>query len=440
MASRRALPMLAAALLALAGCDTWLGESEAPPLPGKRISILEQDRLLQPESGAAGKDVRLPRPEGNADWPQAGGFPAHALHHMEVGPSLKRAWTAGVGSGSGDRTRLLAQPVVANGVLYAIDADSEVTALDVRDGTRLWTTDLKPKNEDDGGVGGGVAFDDGRLFAATGFGEVLALDPKDGAILWRRAVSGPVRGAPTVRGGRVVAVSIDNQTHALAAEDGRPLWTHQGLSEIAALLGAPSPAIDGNVVVVPYSSGEIYALRLENGASQWAESLAGIRRTDSVSALVDIRGMPVIDRGRVYAVGNSDLMAAIDLRTGRRIWDREIGSIQTPWVAGEYLFILSTNNELVAIEARTGRIRWVTPLQRWDDPKEKTGPVVWTAPVLASDRLIVGSSTGWLLSVSPYTGELLGKERLPDAVRVPPVVAGGGIYFLTDAGTVVAYR
>ncbi len=434
------LILAVSACLLVAGCDTWMGESEGPPLPGKRIAVLEHDRLLKPDAGTGSSEMRLPPPEQTSDWPQAGGYAPHAMHHLELADNPRRAWTASIGSGSGDRNRLLSPPIVADGKLFALDADLEVRALDASGGGTIWSRDLTPESEDDGGFGGGLAFDDGKLFAATGFGEIVALDPGSGEILWRRSVSAPVRGAPVARGGRVVAVSVDNQTHALAADDGRVLWTHQGISELAGLLGASSPAIDGNVVIVPYSSGDIHALRLENGASLWSESLAGLRRTDAVSAMADIRGLPVIDRGRVFAIGNSDLMTAIDLRSGRRLWDREIGSMQTPWVAGDYLFVLSNNNELVGLEAATGRIRWVTPLQRWEDEEDRRGAIVWSGPLLASDRLIVASSHGWALSVSPYTGEVIGRERLPDPVTIPPVLAAGSLYFLTEDGDLVAYR
>lgn len=436
----RILLMAAACCVALTACDTWMGESDKPPLPGKRIAILEQGRTATPDASMASVDVRLPPPEPNDDWPQPGGYAPHAMHHMELGEALRRAWSTDVGSGTSDRAHLWAQPIVAEGKVFAMDAEAGVTAVDAAGGGTLWEVDLTPEGEDGGGFGGGLAYDDGRLFAATGFGEVVALDAKTGDELWRRQVSGPVRGAPVARAGRVIVISLDNQTHALAADDGRPLWTHQGLSEIASLLGASSPAIDGNVVVVPYSSGELYALRLENGAVQWSDSLAGLRRTAAAASIADIRGLPVIDRGRVFAAANSDVVAAIDLRSGRRVWERDIGSAQTPWVAGDYVFVLSTDNELVALEARSGRIKWVTPLQRWRDEEDKKGAVVWTGPILAGDRLIVVSSHGWALSLSPYTGQVLGREEMPDSVVVPPVVAGRSLYFLTDEADLIAYR
>ncbi|WP_239988745.1 outer membrane protein assembly factor BamB family protein [Paramagnetospirillum kuznetsovii] len=428
------------AVMALSACDSWLGENKPPPLPGKRISILAREKIAEPEiSGPVGKIV-LPPPEDNDDWPQAGGYSNHAMHHTVVADSLRQAWSSSIGDGSGKRRKLLAQPIMAEGKLFAVDSSSEVSAFDAGTGKRLWKVDITPKDTSDSYTSGGLAYEDGQVFVATGFAQVVALDARTGKIDWRQSVSGPMRGAPTVRGGRVFAVTVDNQTHALAAEDGSLLWTHSGISEVTGLLAGNSPAVDGNVVVVPYTSGELFALKVENGGVIWQDSLITIRRTENVGALMDIRGRPVIDRGRVYAIGNGDLMVCLDLRTGRRLWEKEIGGVQSPWIGGDYLFLITNNNEVVALEAKTGRINWVTQMQSWQKPKDKEGRILWSGPVLASDRLIVGSSDGKLVSLSPYSGDMLGWEEAPDGVSISPIVANGTLYFLTDDADLVAYR
>jgi len=426
--------------LVLPGCANWLGEKEAPPLPGKRISVLSREKILEPEIKGGAAEIRLPPPEPNDDWPQAGGYANHAMHHMEVGDRLDRVWRSGVGTGSSKRAKLLAQPVIADGLIFTLDSDTEVRAFDVRTGKTAWKANITPKSEGDTFSGGGIAYEDGQIFISTGFAQVVALDARTGQLRWRQTLSGPMRGAPTVRGGRVVVVTVDNQTHCLAAEDGAVQWTHQGIAEVASVLGGNSPAIDGNMVVVPYSSGELFALRLENGSVVWQDQLAAVRRTESVGALIAIRGRPVIDRNRVYAIGHADMTVALDLRTGRRLWEREIGGIQSPWIVGDYLYVITNNNEVSALDAKTGRLLWVTQLQMWKDMEDREGRIIWTGPVVASDRLIVASSHGKLLSLSPYTGEVLGSLSISDGVSISPAVALGTLFFLTDDADLVAYH
>lgn len=435
--------MCAALVPALAGCgiDDWFGEPPAPPLPGERISVLVHDSALSPDRAAARVEITLPKPEANPDWPQRGGLSHHAMEHLELGETPQPAWRVDIGAGADDDTRLLAPPVVADGRVYAMDTRAHVSAYAVADGERLWRFNLTPKGEDGSVVrGGGIAYDDGRLFASTGLGELWAMDAKSGGFFWKARLDSPLRAAPTVYGGRVFVVTASNRVVAFAAQDGRKLWEFTGAEEAQGLLGAASPAADVGVLVVAMRSGAFAALRVENGSLVWEDSLAAGRRASGLSLIGDIKAPPVIANGRVYAIGNSGLMAAVDLRTGSRVWEKEIGGVDMPWVAGRFLFVLSTNNEIVALEARTGRILWVAPLSVWQRPDKHSGRIVWTGPILAGDRLIVAGSHGYVAAISPYTGKVLGYDRLSAGVTVPPVAAGGTIYFLTDDADLVAYR
>ena len=439
-------PYLALAFLAgavtLSGCELpeWLDETQAPPLPGERISILQLDKALEPDAAIADLDVRLPRPWRNPDWPQAAGFANHAMHHLEVGEELARAWKINIGAGSGSESKLLSRPVVVGNRIVSMDAEAVVTAFATSDGKTIWQRELTPEDEDEGVIGGGVGIDNGVVYATTGYGFVHAMSLEDGKEIWTRRIGIPVRGAPTASGGRVFIITYDNQMHALSAADGRTLWSHAGIPEDAGLIGAPSPAVGGGLVVVPYSSGELFALRLENGRMVWGDQLIRARRLAPLSTMSEIRGSPVIDRDMVLAISFSGRIAAIDLRSGRRIWDRDIAGMETPWVAGDFIFLVTAQAEVVCLARKSGRIRWVAQLPRYEDEEEKLDPIHWSGPVLASDRLVLVSSEGFVVTVSPYSGRLLGRIELPEGALIPPVVADGSIYVLSDDGNLVALR
>jgi len=430
--------LLAAVLLA--GCSMFEGGADKQKLPGKRISILSLDRQLQPDPALSEVDVRLPKPQANGDWPQAGGFPNHAMYHLALADELEEAWSVGIGSGSTSRASLLSPPIVVGGHLYALDSAAIVTAFDATSGERLWHVNVTPAEDEAKGAGGGIAYADGRLFITTGFAQIVALDASSGREIWRQAESAPFRSPPTVADGRVFAVTVDNRLEVLAADDGRRLWGHAGTTEPAGLLGGGSPAVEGDVAIIPYSSGELVALRVENGRVLWVDSLAAARRTDALSALADIRGRPVIDRGRVFAVGHSGRMVSIDLRTGERVWEQDVGGTDMPWVAGDYVYVLSNRGELFCMTRADGRVRWVTEMPRYEDLEKKKGALHWSGPVLAGDRLILTASDGEAISISPYTGVVLGRMELPDGVFLAPIVAQKTLYVLTDAAKLVALR
>ena len=402
--------------------------------------MLSLDRQLEPDPDLAKIPITLPAPVVNPDWPEPGGYPNHAMQHLSLPDRLARVWSKSTGEGASRYSRVLSHPVVEKGRVYAMDGAVQVGAYDAATGDRIWQVDLKPEDERGTSFGGGIAFWNDRLYASTGYAQVLALDPADGKIIWKSSVGAPVRSGPTVSDGRVFVVTVENELVVLAADDGRRLWVHNGIPETASLLGSASPAVEGEVVVVAYSSGELYALTVETGRPLWSDNLASTRNVDAVSTLADIRGWPVIDRGRVFAASHSGRMAAIDLRSGERAWEQELGSTHSLWVAGDYVYILSNDNELLCLTRNDGKVRWVRVLPSYENDKKKKDPMTWAGPVLGGDRLIVLSSDGGALSISPYTGEPLGRDEMSAGGYFAPVIADNSLYVLTDDAKLSAYR
>ena len=432
--------LLSATLVSLAACDTFFGENEGPPLPGERISVMKLNRSLVPDSGISDLRVRLPEPYENTAWPQSGGYSGHAMYHLAAPDALNVAWSADIGSAAGSDSVVMAQPVIADGRVFAMDARSTVSSHDASSGAAVWSVDLTPDEERDGLFGGGLAYDDGRLFVTTPFGLVFALDPTSGAELWRARLPVPLRTSPTASGGRVFAITVDNQMFALAADDGRRLWSYSGVIEDAGLLGGGAPAVAGDMVVAGFTSGEIVALKVETGRVLWGDNLAGVARGDAIATLADIRGMPVVDRDEIFAVSNSGTMAAFDMNRGGRVWTVAIGSNQTPWVAGDFIYMVTTDSEVVCLTRDDGRVRWIQGLPRYHNEEDHEGVLQWSGPVLVGDRLIVTGSSGEALSLSPYTGELLGRMVLRSKTFVPPVVANNTVYILSDDAVLTALR
>ncbi len=435
----RTISTLAIVLLFQIACVDWFGSEGGPPLPGERLPVLKFRDQLEPDPKISDLTVRLPRPTVNTNWPQAGGVPNHAMHHLAAGGRLDELWDTDIGEGSSDEAVLLAQPVVNGGRLYAMDVEARIGAYDAETGESIWQIQLETE-EEEGTLGGGIAFDGGRLYATTGFAEVAALEAATGEIVWRRQLSNPMRAAPTVRDGRVFVVTIANELFALSAADGKTLWSHSGISEVAGLVGGASPAVDAGIVIVPYSSGEVVALRVENGREVWSDTLTPLRRTDPVTSLAHVRGRPVIDRGRVFVIGNSGRMVAIDLRTGNRLWEKAIGGVHGPWVAGDFVFVVSNNAEVVCLSRRDGRVRWIRQLQQFEDEEDREDPIQWAGPVLAGDRLLVTGTNGQVWAVSPYTGKLMGWIDVSDPVLIAPTVANQIVYVLTDDADLIALR
>lgn len=430
---------LLSAVLALSACSD---EGKKNFLKGDRISVLTYEQDIQPDASLNAVAVALPKPYVNANWSQSTGVPSHAMHHLAIGDDLKEAWSVDIGNGSKNYERLTASPVIHGGVLYVMDVKANVSAFNAENGQKLWTVELRPEMKEKSNVayGGGVVFAGDRLYATTGYGYVFALDAKTGANIWSKNLNFPLRSVPTVADGRIFILSEDNVLTCLDAVTGDYLWDHVGIVEDAGILGSASPAVDGDTIIAGFSSGELTAFNSNNGMVLWQDALSRTGRLTALGTLNDIDGDPVVFRGRVYALNHSGRMVAIDIRSGERVWESNVGGLYTPWIAGDYIFVVTVNSEIIAMSAVDGRVKWVTPLQRFKNVAKRKGLIRWSGPVLAGDRLFVSSSDGYLLTVSPYTGEFLSGVDISKGTVVPPIVANNTLYLLNGNGKLTAYR
>lgn len=436
----RARPaVVLAAALSLAGCGLLEGASK-PPLPGERHSVLVGERRLEPDEKLKGTQIKLPEAADRQQWPLPQGTPGSIEGNVLV-DGFKSAWRASIGSGNSRSGRVSGTPVVFDGRLFAVDAGSRLTALDAKTGSRLWSFDGEPDDDrSGGGSGGGAAVDGEKVYFATGYGQVIALDAKQGKELWRFQLTAPARAGPAVANGRIFVTTIDNQTHALDASTGKRIWQHTGIQESAGFIGAASPVIDGTTVLVGYSSGELFALRAETGRVLWSDTLSGVIRTGEVSGMADIRGRPAVDRGMAFVSTQSGRTVAIDVRSGTRVWEQEIGSFGQPWVAGDYVYVTGVDGDIACLVRRDGRVAWVTSLGGFRDEKRKRGRIVWTGPIVAGGKVFVANSDGEGAILDAASGKIEQRPSLAGPVEVAPIAVNRTIYLLTDDGDVAALR
>ncbi len=455
--------MAAAAFAFLAGCGSnpvtnlFSGKEKDDPTAPKdddRISILALEEQLSPDPRFVGMTVETPPPYVNSSWTQPGGEADHTLHHLSAPLELKTVWKADVGDASPRRARLTSPPIVVDNRVFVIDADAHVSSYDAETGDLVWRTELTPDIKErfrlrelfrgpdpaEIGFGGGVAYEQGRIFVTSGFGFVAALDAQSGEVLWRVETEAPVRTPPTAYRGRVYLSTNTNEFLALNQETCERDWSFQSFEESARFLSSSSPAAAGDLVVAPFSSGELVAFIADNGRSVWDMTLSRESRLTALSSLNDIAGSPVIDRGLVYVVSHGGRFSAVDIRTGAAVWEKPVASLQMPWVAGDFIYIVTIDGELLCVTRNEGAIVWVTQLRQYKKAKKKKGRISWAGPVLAGGNLVLVSTNGELVRVSPETGEVLETKDFDGGAVVAPVVAGEKIFILTEKGKLIAMR
>lgn len=433
--------ILAALAIGASGCNTFRKKTPKTPVIGERIAVLTSENEVAVDLATAAIPMVLPAAVENSEWSQSGGNAAHSMGHVALGTSLGQAFVVSAGRGATATQRLASPPVVSGGRVFTIDTMGTVRAFDATAGSLAWAVQTPTERGNESSLyGGGVAVAGGRVFATNGLGFVVALDSATGGQLWQARPGGPLRGAPTVAGDSLYVMSQDNQIFALAQADGAVRWSQAAALEIAGVFGSGSPAYANGTVVAGFSSGELNAYRYENGRQVWQDALQRTSISTSVSTISDIDAEPVIDLGQVFAVGQGGRMVALDLNTGQRLWESNIAGIATPWVAGEWLFVITDDARLICFSRTTGKVRWINELPAFENMKKKKGQIDYWGPVLAGGRLIVAGANGALINIEPATGSFQSQTGIKASISVPPVVANSTLYILDDRGQLHAFR
>ncbi|MEO1491007.1 MAG: PQQ-binding-like beta-propeller repeat protein [Pseudomonadota bacterium] len=421
----------------LSGCGLFGDDKER--LSGERIRIRDQQAVNQAVSQAAA--TPLPAPVSNAAWTQTNGQSSHASGHLSAPSTPSRAWQVSAGSGGGGDSAITSTPIVFGGRIFVMDAAGQVSAHDTATGATAWEISLAPEGEgDDEGFGGGLASDGEIIYATTGFGEIIAISPSDGSTIWRQRVDAPFRAAPAVANGTVVAVTRDNRAVAVSARSGSVTWQINGIAAAAGLLGGASPAIQGDLVVLPFTSGEVIGAQLSTGRRIWNAVLGGARRGLARSSISDVTGDPVIAGRAVIAANQSGRIVAIDGQNGRRGWTRSIGSTGPLWAAGRSIFMTTDDSTVTRLDLQSGQTVWRTKIPAFEDEEDREDPIAYSGPVLAGGNVLVTDSTGKMLVFDPDTGAERSPIDLSGGSVTGPVVAGGTVYVLTDDGDLHAFR
>ena len=407
-------------------------------LPGERLDIRPEQTAIVNEARA----INLVGARANADWTHRNGGPDHQISHPALAAALTQVFVADIGDGDSLRARLTAEPVISNGVIYTVDARANVTATAIS-GQQLWTRTLSAGLDGaNDASGGGISVAGNRLFVTTGFGNITAIDTATGGEIWTQDLDAPGGAAPTVFGELVYVVGRDSAAWALDIENGRIRWQLNGTPSPAGLSGGAGVAVNSEIAIFPFPSGDVIAAFPQGGLRRWSTVVTGARPGSAAANISDIAGDPVIDGNRVYIGNFSGLVAALDISNGDRIWTAREGTVGPVWPAGGSVFLVNDVNELIRLDDSDGSVIWRVSLP--DEIEGSwgriTGRYAHYGPIIAGGRLIVASSDGQIRQFDPASGELVGSVAIEGGAASNPVVAGETLYVISKSGNLHAFR
>ncbi len=366
--------------------------------------------------------------------------PPNPLYEFRPLINVINLWQKNNGIGTDEQYLKLA-PVVVNQRLYVVDSAGYISALDATNGKRLWQEKIAATASIDGDSGwfkggdiritGGPGYGENTLMVGSMEGEVVSLSVEDGSELWRTRVSSEVLSAPQREAGIVVVRTIDGKVFGLDGDNGRRLWIYDRTVPPLTLRGTSTPAIDGGIVVAGFDGGKMAALELRTGKLLWEASIAAARGRSELERMVDIDSQPTIVDGVVYIATFQGHVAAVQLESGRIMWSNDLSSYAGFGTDEQNIYVADEDSHVWALDRFSGSVLW-----ELEDLHARS----ITAPVAVGDQIVVGDLEGYLHWLSKQTGAFSARTRLcREPVIARPIVVGNIVYAYCSDGRLAAY-
>jgi outer membrane protein assembly factor BamB len=337
---------------------------------------------------------------------------------------FSKRWSKSIGDGQGDGLYKIT-PVLVGDLLYVASADGDVLALNAGTGKVQWKTNL------DLPLSGGVGFYDGSLFVGAANGLVLRLDAANGSELWRASVSGEVLSAPQGNGDLVAAQTYDGKLIAFDYETGERRWAHLSDVPVLTLRGTSTPIILGQLVIAGFADGKALAIDQNSGNVAWEARIAIPQGRSEIERIVDIDGSMMLQGAELYVASYQGRVAAVDPRTGRKIWQRNVSSVSGVSVGFGNVYTADQDGTISAFLRNGQGIRW---------QNIELGYRGLSRPTPVSSYLAVVDFEGYLHILSQVDGEILGRTRADgDGARADMIASGNTLYVYGNGGKLAAY-
>jgi len=337
---------------------------------------------------------------------------------------VRKLWSVSVGNGQGGGLYRL-QPVLDGDTIYVAAANGEVQAVSSETGRTKWKQKLGLE------LSGGVGHYEDSLFLGGADGEVLRLSTDTGELLWQGSVSGEVLAAPQGDGDVVIVQSYDGRLHGLEFATGEQRWRYDSNVPVLTIRGTSTPILRDGVAYAGFASGRVFAFDADNGATLWEARIAIPQGRSEIERIVDVDGAMALAGTELYVASYQGRISALDIRTGRRIWQRNVSSFYGVSQGFGNVYVAEESGTITAYLRNGQGVRWEQPVLAWRG---------LSRPIPISSYLAVQDFEGYLHILSQVDGEFLARERpSKEGARADMLAAGTVLYVYTNGGKLIAY-
>ena len=335
----------------------------------------------------------------------------------------------------------LVQPVFFEDKLCHLLIDGFVECLNTETNETYITIDIKKEEvKKYEFIRGGLSYFNESIIFVDGYGQAIAINSNSGEIIWQKSLPFPILSAPLIYRGIVYFISADNRLFALDFNTGETLWSFQTIVESKKSIYTASPVAFENIIIAPFSNGELIAFKHDDGRPLWSDIASKVSLVSNFD-IKDISANPVISSGNIYTLSTNGKFLSINLINGTRNWVADISGKNTPIISGNQIYLVSNDSKLICLNKDTGEIYWITQLEKYKKGESFKNLNLWLGPYALNNNLYLISYFGEILKVDPKEGKILDSNNLGiKGIMIEPMILSDQIYIMDIDSNVYKFK
>ena len=333
------------------------------------------------------------------------------------------------------------QPIFFNDRICSVLNDGFIECIDTISKEILFQINIKDEEiKKYEVVRGGIAYFDNQIVFVDGYGKIKLFNADDGNEIWSTSIDFPILSPPLIYRGFIYFISADNRLFSIDISDGKINWSFQTISESKKNLFTSSPISFENIIIAPFSNGELVAFIYDTGQPVWSENVAKISRISNFD-IKDISASPVISDKTIYSLSSNGRLVSVNAINGQRNWAIDLSGYRTPAISGNQIYIINEDGKLICLDRASSEIYWITDLSKYRKGQKAKDLNLWLGPYLINNLIYNISYFGELKVVSPITGEILSSESIGiKGVLTPPLILTENIYLSDENSNVYEFK
>ena len=417
-------------VLFLANCANKVDEKKL----NDRISVLSYASDLSASQELNLNEIVLSQPIEVNYWSQSGQNPQNNLPHIFSDIRFENKKKILKDSGSITNT---IQPIYFEGNLCNVSTKGILRCINLKTQEVRFEIDLSIDSEESYEIiRGGIAYFDEQVVLVDGYGQVKVISSLDGSIIWEKNINLPILSAPIIYRGHIYFITLNNKIYALSLANGDIKWSFQTIFDDKKSLFSGVPAAVENVIIAPFSNGEIIAFIYDTGNIIWSESASKISSLSNFD-IKDITANPIISDSKAYTLSNNGRLIATNIINGSLAWSLEISGSNSPLISNMQLYVIDNEARLICVNKVSGKIYWITQLEKNKNGRRNGKSNNWKGPYLINGLLYALSSYGEIVSVSPLSSEILSSKNINiSGISIDPVIVSKNIFIMDNKSNI----